>query len=163
MNIREFDADRDFRYVREWINDERTAALWCAGRIPFPMDKDSFNRAMNEHSEKYGDIPYTAESDDGKPVGFFCCSSGTDTVMLRFVVVDSSLRGRGIGREMLILAVKNALENENVSTVMLNVFSANERAIKCYEKAGFTETGRTQNVFTYKDESWDRVTLVCKK
>ena len=37
MRLRPYIADTDFEYIREWDSDERIHALWCAGRMTFPV------------------------------------------------------------------------------------------------------------------------------
>ena len=165
MKLRKYDPELDFRYLKCWISDEKTHALWCAKRIPFPLDKISFDNVVNLHYEKYGDVPFIAETEDGQAVGFFCCSSNNEDHMrmLRFVVVDNSLRGRGFGKEMLDMAVRYAFDSDDTEAVMLNVFSVNERAVRCYKKAGFKEVSVTPAVFSYDNERWDRITMVINK
>ena len=118
-----------------------------------------------EIAKRFGDVPYVAVSDDGEVTGFFCYSFNNETkeVMLKFVVVDPEARGKGIAREMLSLAVKQAFETSEAVGVQLNVFPENQRAKKCYEKVGFVERNLTPNAFTYKDESWGRCNMIFRK
>ena len=80
--------------------------------------------------------------------------------MLKFVMNNPGYRGKGYGREMILLAVKYAFEITNVQSVQLNVFPENEKAKKCYESVGFTERKTDLNAFNYKDESWGRCNMV---
>ena len=162
MRLRPYIADTDFEYIREWDSDERIHALWCAGRMPFPVTKSALNDLLNDHAVRFGDAPFVATEDDGTPVGFFCYTTDlqTNVGMLRFVMIDSSLRGKGYGREMLSLAVKYAFDIAKADAVQLNVFASNERAKKCYLSVGFTERSVTPDVFTYKDESWGRCNMI---
>ena len=59
--------------------------------------------------------------------------------MLKFVMVDASVRGKGIGKEMIKLAVRSAFTDPEALAVQLNVFPENARAKRCYEGAGFTD------------------------
>ncbi|HQM00668.1 MAG TPA: GNAT family protein [Ruminococcus flavefaciens] len=130
MRLRPYIPDTDFDHIRKWDTDERTHALWCAGRLPFPVTRESMDALINDHAVKYGDTPFIATEDGGRPVGFFCIATDvqTNTSMLRFVMVDSSLRGKGYGKEMLSLAVKYAFDIAKADTVQLNVFTQNEAA-----------------------------------
>ena len=165
MKLRLFDLDKDFNIVTTWISDERTHMLWSANRIPFPLSKASFKEFLQDIASSNGDIPYVAVDDDGKPIGFYVYSFNEDTKegMLKFVVVDSKMRGKGIAKEMLKLAVSAAFEDETVEAVHLNVFSANDPARRCYEKTGFVERSVTSDAFSYGDESWDRINMVIKR
>jgi len=57
--------------------------------------------------------------------------------------VDPLASGAGVGRELLGRAC-DELVAEGFSTATLWVFSANERALRFYRTAGWTETGRTR-------------------
>ncbi|MBQ4270621.1 MAG: GNAT family N-acetyltransferase [Clostridiales bacterium] len=159
MDIRLFDASTDFDVIRGWISDERTHMLWCAGRLPFGYDLDEFVSFLEGIHSKNGDVPYVAVS-GGKPVGFYTYSASDSEGMLKFVVVDPSMRGQGIGSEMLRLAAAHAFEDPSISAVHLNVFSSNLPARKCYEKVGFVERNITPSAFSFGSESWDRVNMI---
>ena len=64
---------------------------------------------------------------------------------------------------MLKRAVAAAFNDETTEAVHLNVFSANARAIKCYEKVGFVERNVANGAFNYKDEFWDRCNMIIKR
>ncbi len=74
--------------------------------------------------------------------------------MLKFVMVDTSVRIQGIGKEMNRLAVRNAFTDPEALAVQLNVFPENARAKRYYEGVGFTERQNTPDAFKYKGESW---------
>jgi len=165
MKIREYNGDKDFPVIRNWITDERTHAMWCANRTDFPLQKESFDLLLNDMAERFGDKPYVAVDGDGTVEGFFCYSLNQDTQegMLKYVMVDPARRGRGLGREMIRHAVQYAFDVTGADAVHLMVFSANERARKCYESVGFTERHRQEGAVSYDDEDWDRINMVLTK
>lgn len=164
MQIRPY-IKSDFDEIRNWITDDRTHALWCANLIRYPLEKENFEDKLAEMSLKYGDTPYVAIDDEGKAVGFFCYSANLDTNegMLKFVMVSPAFRGRGYGREMVALAVKNAFETTKVDMVHLNVFSNNTKARNCYLSVGFSERSITDKVFRFNDEMWGRCNMAIRK
>lgn len=165
MRLRPYIGAKDYEYLVKWVNDERTHSLWCADLIPYPMAQDAFNDVLERDAKERECCAYVATEDDGEPVGFFVYSVNVETNegFLRFLVVDSTKRGKGYGGRMLELAMKYAFEVTGAVSVHLNVFDVNERARKCYTKAGFIEQGITENAFTYKDESWGRCHMAAEK
>ena len=165
MRIRPYEPDRDFTKISHWVNDERTHALWCAGRFPYPLSADSFHGVLSDMERNSGDKPFTAVDENGRAVGFFCCSAERESsnAMLKFVLIDSTLRGQGLGGRMLELAAGYAFEKMGAMAVQLMVFSENSAARKCYESVGFTERDFTPNAFTYKDESWGRCNMIFRR
>ncbi len=165
MKIRLFNIDDDFDVVKTWITDERTYMMWCANLVPYPLEKEKLRSFLSEIAGKFGDIPFVAVDDEGHVVGFYCYSLNHETHegMLKFVMVDASVRGKGIRKEMIKLAVQNAFSDSDALAVQLNVFPENARAKRCYEGVGFTERQNTSDAFKYKDESWGRCNMIIKR
>ena len=165
MRLREYSNENDFEIIKDWIADERMHAMWCANLTPYPLCKEGFEETLKTAAAKYGDVPYVALTDDEEPAGFFCYSKNSETGegMLKFIVVNPAYRGKGIAHEMLELAADHAFGDTGADALQLNVFPENERAKKCYLKAGFTERITTENVFAFKDESWGRCNMVLRK
>ena len=164
MTIRPYNSDTDFDIIKNWTSNGREHALWCAGRTGYPLEREGFDRMLDETASRNGDKPYIAEA-GGEPAGFFCLSVNGETKegMLKFVIVSPERRGKGYGREMISLAAGYAFDAEGAIAVCLNVFSVNEAARKCYKSAGFVEQSLTENAFVYNGESWGRVRMIMKK
>ena len=164
MKLRKYDPERDVDIIKNWIDDERTHAMWCANLFEYPLNRDNVAQVLEHVAEKYGDVPYIAMY-DGREVGFFCYHTNQTTKegMLKFVIVNPECRGKGIANEMLKSVVEYAFGKEGAELVQLNVFQENTRAKKCYEKAGFIERNLTENAFAYKDESWGRCNMIIRK
>jgi len=165
MRLRPFILSNDFDEIKNWISDERAHAMWCANLIKYPIEKENFENVMLEAAIRFGDSPYVATTDDGKVIGFFCYSVNLNTNegMLKFVMVNPSLRGKGLGKEMLQLAIEYAFNITKVVAVHLNVFPENTRAQKCYESIGFVVRKADADAFSFKDESWGRCNMIIKK
>ncbi len=165
MIIRPFVMDKDFDSIKDWVKDERSHALWCAGRFAYPLTVENFADVLREHAAMHGDMPFAAEDGEGRVTGFFCLSYNTLTKesMLRFVIIDPARRGMGLGREMLRLAVGYAFGKTGAETVRLCVFAENTAAVKCYQNAGFIEQGTDRGAFRFGDEVWDRCRMTINK
>jgi RimJ/RimL family protein N-acetyltransferase len=58
------------------------------------------------------------------------------------VSVHPDFQGIGIGRKLVEVLLKWALENTRIEKVFLSVFATNHKAIKLYQDLGFREEGR---------------------
>ena len=157
MRLRPY-MTKDYTYIQNWFEDSRTYALWCAGNLPFPLTQENFQTMLAEKERDFGACGYTFTENDGRPVGFlmYNVNDNENSGFASFIVVDSSLRGKGYGAQMLNHLLKFAFTITNVSKVHLNVFDVNERARKCYEKAGFSAESFTPDALTFEGESWGR-------
>ncbi|MBP5361565.1 MAG: GNAT family N-acetyltransferase [Ruminococcus sp.] len=164
MRLRPYIPSLDFEAVRLFITDERTHSIWCANRFSYPLSQQNFENVLKDHAERCEDCPFVAISDSGEVIGFFCLSvNSSKSGMLKFVVISPAVRGKGLGEEMIRLAVRYAFEIAGADSVHLCVFTENTAARKCYESAGFTKIQTDKNAFTYKDETWGRCTMEVKK
>lgn len=66
MRIRPYIESKDFDEISKWITEERTHALWCANLIQFPIEKENFEKVMQETADRFGDSPFVAASDKGE-------------------------------------------------------------------------------------------------
>lgn len=158
MRLRPFIQDTDFVTIRSWITDERMHALWCGNRFTYPPEAEDFTRVLHEMGRRNGESPFVMTDDDGKVIGFFCYSlhPETNVGMLKFVVVDPALRGKGTGKMLLKLAVEYAFDITKADAVQLAVFPVNIPAVRCYESIGFTEVRTDAGAFRFGEEAWDR-------
>lgn len=165
MYLRPYRKENDFAYLQEWVKDKRTHALWCANRIPYPLCSDSFHAALESLKREWGDSAYIFADSADRPVGFFCYSVRKEEKegFLKFVIVDNSLRGKGCGAQMLEDLLHQTDLTDGVNTVRLNVFDINEKARKCYRKAGFTEVDMVPEAFRFEEESWGRCSMTAKR
>ena len=63
--------------------------------------------------------------------------SETDHFWIGHVVVDSQLRGRGVGRRFVRRLLEEAFHKQHARCVSLVVFPENQAAVHCYRRCGF--------------------------
>jgi RimJ/RimL family protein N-acetyltransferase len=82
------------------------------------------------------------------------------SVHLGLIVVDPSLRGQGIGEQMVSLAARYGKEFLQMDRITLNVFDCNPVAKRCYEKAGFQAEQFKEDDFVFDEEQWGNYLMV---
>ncbi len=147
----------DFDHICSWIDDERAHMLWCGGRLPYPLTAEAFNNTLAECARN-GDCGLVLAEDNGVPLGFCMLSikDADNSGFLRFIVVDNSRRGQGLGGQMLERVIRFAGELAGVDELRLIVFDANPSAQRCYEKAGFALESVLPDSTNYGGEVWQR-------
>jgi diamine N-acetyltransferase len=76
------------------------------------------------------------------------------------LIGDKSYWNKGYGTEAVRLLVKHGFTTLNLNSIYLHVFETNPRAIRAYEKAGFTIEG-TERQAEYKDGRYIDVIRMC--
>ncbi len=78
---------------------------------------------------------------------------GEPRARLSTSIFDPEKLSRGFGREAISLALQFAFETLDLHRVALRVLAFNERAIRCYQSAGFSVEGRERETIKI-DGAW---------
>ena len=73
------------------------------------------------------------------------------------MIGEPDARGRGYGTEAMRLLLDYAFTALGLHSVMLLVYEFNPAARRCYEKAGFRESGRRRDARWCNGRFWDEI------
>ena len=143
MILRKY-TNKDSAVICKWLRTEEELYKWSADRF------NKFPLSDNDIAENYGPqiktgrfIPLTAVDDSNNIIGHFIIryprEDDNSSVRIGFVVIDPELRGKGYGKEMLLLGIKYVKENLHPRRIDLGVFTNNDSAFHCYKSIGFKE------------------------
>ena len=152
----------DAKTIAGWIKDEISLRKWSSDRFgTFPVTEADIN---HKYMDCNGDCmdednfyPMTAFDESGVAGHLILRFTDEKKQILRFgfVIVDDTKRGKGYGKQMLLLALKYAFEILKAAKVTLGVFENNEAAYHCYKAAGFREAAMEQEeYFDILGEQW---------
>ena len=165
MKFRPYKKD-DAKEILNWIKNEKELRLWSADRYKnYPITEEDINNNYIE-SKKISDFyPFTLE-DEGKIIGHLILripGENKETIRLGYIIVDSSIRGKGYGKKLIEEAIEYAKNELGAKEINLGVFTNNEKALKCYKSIGFEEIAIEKNAYQFYDDQWDCVELVLKR
>lgn len=164
MKLREYRPETDFKSVASWVGDERTHALWCADRMPYPLTQDAFHAALAQDEHEWGGKAYVLEDENNVLSGVLVyAANSTEKGFLKFILVDPEKRGQGLGKRMIQLLLRDVFAQADTIGVHLNVFDVNTPAIRCYEQVGFTQESLQPEAFSFEEEKWGRCHMVIRK
>ncbi len=135
------DAADEFR----WRSDPETARY--DGRDP---NKEPFERFLDAFGYElaYGRNDreqFAIDTTDGQHIGtvmLYNVGRGGDSAELGISLGEEGARGRGLGREAVIVLLRWAWNNRPLRLVYLHALEWNQRAIRAFRAAGFDETAR---------------------
>ena len=81
------------------------------------------------------------------------------TATLGIFIGDKDYRSKGYGTEAIRLLLDYGFNYMNLHSVKLELMSFNERALKCYKKCGFKETGRIRENRFINGNYYDTITM----
>lgn len=131
----------DAKEIAPWLADKQVFAWWSAGLLgEYPLDPDRLNAYYAPGVASGEWFPRTME-EDGRVCGQLLMRRMEEGRMhFGLIIVDPSIRGKGLGYAMLSMALEYAFALRGAKRVTLNVFSDNAPAIRCYERLGFART-----------------------
>lgn len=159
----------DSEYILRWWEDqpEEEFTKWSAGKFLYPLNREELERYHEDWcANETSGWPMAALDDAGRVIGHLLMRLANfedNSLRFGFIVVDPRLRGKGYGVQMISLALKYAFEILGVKRVSLGVFENNPAARKCYEAAGFRETGYDPDYFDYHGKSWGCIEMEAVK
>jgi len=139
--------DRNSEFRR--LLDDEPPCLWSAKKIQSWFEKDI--QEMNERSFQF--LIRTLQ--DERLIGFIGLwdvewSHGDAEVGIG--IGDSESWGKGYGTDAMRVILRYGFSELNLQRITLGVFDYNARAIRSYEKAGFTHEGRVRKAI-FRDGS----------
>ena len=155
----------DSEKIAKWLKDEDIYFKWGGKLIgDFPLSADMIDnryRAENGGCEEEDNFyPWAAIDEDDRVVGSFIMryvNGDKKTIRFGWVVVDDSIRCKGLGRRMLTAGLKYAFEIMDADKVTIGVYENNDIAHNCYEKVGFKDRE------TVKSDPWNVIEMEIKK
>lgn len=148
----------DSAYLSEWLKDERTVRLWQADRFTYPLTGEQLKQYWEDFLTDEQAFLFLAVDESGKPAGHFSfrrVDYEKNSAHMGFIVINPRERGKGYGREMVLLALQYAFYILKMERVTLGVFTVNEAALRCYRSVGFEEEELHRGHDFFKGESWD--------
>jgi RimJ/RimL family protein N-acetyltransferase len=147
--------------VLRWYADPELARLTRYSLRPMPRDEvERFfqTRLLSSESVAYG----IHVRETGRLIGlttFSALDPDNGSVLLHITIGETDAWGHGYGTEAVRLMLWLAFERIGLHRVGLSVFSFNERAIRSYEKAGFSIEGRLREAISRDGRYWDEIQM----
>ena len=144
----------DAKKIVTWCKDEFVFRQWGADRWEsYPLTPEAMNKKYIEYNgdcvEEDNFYPMTLV--DGTEVVGHLILRFTDkeqqTIRFGFVIVDEERRGKGYGKQMLLLAKKYAFEILKANKITLGVFENNPAAYYCYKAVGFNAIQAEEEIY----------------
>ena len=93
---------------------------------------------------------------------FVLCDVGPGDLYIAEIAIDSSLRGQGLGKQVLLEVIDYA-KSQNLNRVILDADFRNEGAKRLYEKIGFREFNKKRLRFLSFERGMHNMELVLKR
>lgn len=140
--------NEDVEKFTEWMNDFQVTDY--TGRSGSLMSLEGEKRYLEENSNPQATFSIVTLDEDKLigTVGLEKINTINRSAVLGIFIGEKDYLSQGYGTEAIRLILDFGFNYMNLHNIKLELISFNERALKCYKKCGFIETGRTrENVF----------------
>lgn len=145
----------------EWFND-LDVALPLGDEAYSPTGVDAMREGVRSALAAGDPVFSIIRNEDGALIGrclLFAVNRVDRTAMAGIAIGDKSAWGQGFGREAFVLLLDYAFNLLNLHSVMLGVFSFNERAAASYRAIGFREIGRRRHARWIGGQPYDGILM----
>ena len=149
----------DVEKFAEWINDfEVTDYIGMSGQI---MSLEGERKYLLENSNPEAIFSIITINEDKLigSVGLESIDYINRTATLGIFIGDKEYLSKGYGTEAIRLLLDYGFNYMNLHNIKLNLLSVNERALKCYKKCGFKETGRIRENRFINGKYYDTIAM----
>lgn len=156
----------DAHQIITWIKDEFSFRQWCANRFEaYPITAKMMNEHYDAAAENDSFWQMTAFDETGVTGHFIMrfIDQKKNVVRFGFVILNDKMRGQGLGKEMLKLALDYSFRILKVDKVTLGVFDNNPSAFHCYKSVGFREVESRGEVYQVQGETWNCIEMEISK
>lgn len=160
IKLRKLSAN-DYTTYHDWRNDIEVMQSTSPQLDLYTLEEtEQFISMISAQSDAKG---YMIEhKETGKVVGIISLINIDYKNRSAECIIDigsKDMWGQGIGSDAMSLILKFAFTELNLHRVYLQVFDFNERAIKLYEKMGFTHDGRFREAL-YRFGEWHDIVIM---
>jgi len=145
---------RDSEYSRLLDNDP-------ARMSSIMRNKDWLDRVLEKETidEAYFLVRSLADDTLIGFVGLFAIQWSHGDAWVGIGIGDRQYWGKGFGTDAMRVILRYAFTELNLHRVTLGVFAYNTRAVRSYEKAGFTVEGRLRECIHRENRRWDEIIM----
>lgn len=147
----------DWVYLQKWIGNKAELVQFAGPLFSFPIDKTQVESYLSNPNRTV----FKVENSSRQAIGMAEISNEGVSVakLARILIAEKLMRGKGIGTELVNQLVDYGFNKLKKEKFILNVYSWNLGAIKCYEKVGFRQTDRSPTVVTIGGEKWEAIEM----
>lgn len=149
----------DAEKFTEWMNDFNVTDY--TGRSGQLMSLQGEKNYLEENSNPEAVFSIITLDEDKLigTVGLERINHPHRTATLGIFIGDKDYLSKGYGSEAIRLLLDYGFNYMNLHSIKLTVFAFNERAIKCYKKCGFKETGRYRENRFINGKYYDTISM----
>ncbi len=161
IELKPFDKT-DFNQLISWVTSKELLIQFAGPIFTFPLTLEQLEIYVADKNR----FPFKViNSKSGVVIGHaeVYYSGNKIAKLCRILIGDKSLRGQGIGEEIVNQLVEYSFNKLGALKVELNVYDWNTSAIKCYKKVGFVINSERNKTTHVENNKWTAINMTLEK
>lgn len=160
VRLSAMDADEISKSYSRWSRDSEYRRLLDSGAARVfsqKVSKEWLEKDLDEQSISQHWFSIRKLEDDILlgDVGLYVDNWPARDAFVGLGIGERDFWGKGFGTDAMKVVLRYAFTEINLDRVSLDVFEFNQRAIRSYEKAGFSHEGRMRKALNKEGKRWD--------
>lgn len=157
LNLKPFRIE-DWVHLQKWISNESELIQFAGQVFTFPIDQKQIETYLSDKKR----LVFRVENNQHSPIGIAEIYLVKESVakLARILIGEKPMRGKGLGTELINILVDYGFNVLNKEKIVLNVFSWNTAAIKCYANVGFIKSNKPIEVVKIENEEWEIIEMI---
>ena len=146
----------DWTYLQKWIKNEAELIQFSGPIFKFPIDREQIKNYLSVPKRTVFKIEI-----ENRTIGIAEISDiDKNTAKLaRILIGEEAMRGKGLGTKLIHQLNNYAFNKLNKNLIILNVYTWNIGAIKCYTKVGYSITKNPSFNINVGTETWKNIEM----
>ncbi|WP_299224432.1 GNAT family N-acetyltransferase [uncultured Psychroserpens sp.] len=147
----------DWKHIEKWISNESELIQFAGSIFSFPIDETQIESYLSHPNRMVFKIVHANQ----QPIGMaeIYLEEGHIAKLARILIGEKTMRGKGIGTQLIDKLTKYTFNTLQKKRILLNVYQWNIGAIKCYEKAGFSKTDKPIVYIKVGHQEWATIEM----
>lgn len=154
-------TEADFDRLISWIKSEEELIQFAGPLFKYPLTHQQLSDYLQQSKKK----PYRIKLNQTQEIIGHCELNFENEIprLSRILIGDSSLRNKGIGKQVIKAMIDIIFRSTDYSAIDLSVFDWNLNAIACYQQVGFVIRPELQTSMLVSKKKWSAYNMMLKK
>ena len=152
-------SENDFDNLISWINSKEELIQFAEPIFEFPLSRKQLQKYISNSNVIAYKVIYANNHIGHAEINL---KERSLPKLCRILIGNKNYRGKGLGLQLVELLLQICKEEFNANLVELNVYDWNEKAIKCYERAGFQFNREKQRGIIVDGKKWISLNMIKK-
>ena len=153
--------EEDFNRLISWTDSEELLFQFAGTIFTYPLTAEQLETYLQDNNRVAFKVIDTTSNEVIGHAEIYKTENNTAKIC-RVLIGNKTLRGKGLGQELIHELVSFSINSLQMKSIELNVYDWNTAAIRCYEKVGFFLDPEKFTTIAVKGDLWKSMNMVFK-